>query len=123
MEYFPFPTLDVPLDANADGHSEQFKLSCIVQAGRCGFHCHKSNVTALGEAEGTGIVTVWTSFTRLLEGISIKQKGCWYTESVKLVFLKKLLHNTNGEFCCSLHESASLNLLFNQGMSQMHTPG
>ncbi|KAK2891773.1 hypothetical protein Q8A73_017438 [Channa argus] len=42
-------SMDVPLDGNANGHSEQFKHSCIVQARRCGFQCHKSNVTALGE--------------------------------------------------------------------------
>lgn len=62
----------MPLDGNANGHSEQFKHSCIVQPGRCGFHCNKSNVTALGGGPGT--VTVSTSFTRLSEGISIEQK-------------------------------------------------
>lgn len=48
IDYFAFPALDVPLDVNANGHSKQFKHSCIVQPGRWGFHCNKSNVTALG---------------------------------------------------------------------------
>lgn len=58
MQESSLPALDVPLDANADGHSEPFKHLCIVQAGRCGFHCHKSNVTARHEASATGTVTI-----------------------------------------------------------------
>lgn len=48
-EYLAFHALDVPLDANVDGHFEQYKHSCIVQPEHCGFHCNKSNVTALDD--------------------------------------------------------------------------
>lgn len=66
-EYFAFPALDVQLDGNADGHGEQFKHSCIVQPGRCGFHCNESNVTARGS--GTKVCHCPDKFWRLSQCI------------------------------------------------------
>lgn len=120
----PWSTLpSLPLDVNANGHSEQFKHSCIVQPGHCGFHCHKSNVTALGS--GTRDCHCLNKLYKALRRYFSSSKRTllhrfFFSLSSWKCFCAKLLAIL---ICCSLHDTTSLNLLFNQEMSPMHAPG
>lgn len=79
IEYFAFPALDVRLDVNANGHSEQFKHSCIVQPRHYGYHCNKSNVTALGS--GTEDCHWFNKLYQPLRRYFSRTKGRWYADS------------------------------------------
>lgn len=119
----PSPALYVPLDVNVDGHSEQFKHSCIVQPEHCGFCCNKSKVTALGS--GTRdchcLNKLYETLRRYLSGA----KRCCKTHSQKFPLLKMYFYKARGFFLtyCSLHQTTSPNLLFDKDMSLRYAPG
>lgn len=109
------PALDVPLDGNANGHSEQFKHSCIVQPEHCGFHCNKSNVTALGE--GTRDCHCLNKLSEALRRYFNRAKEACTQILKNLGSVQKLLVIL---ICsCDLCQATSHNLRFNQGMSHL----